>query len=175
MPVSHALRRLLRVRELEEEQIRLVLESAVSEQRRLEQALAATQERERQGRRLVGSSIRSGELEDRLAGIEETGAAMRRAGFLVLRIGAAAAEIGRLRDEFLMKRVERRQAETLIEETEARDAVDSSRGNQRALDEWYRSRQPGDGADHQASAMDPGDLTGRDLIGGNPRLSGRKT
>jgi hypothetical protein len=174
MPVSRALRRLLRVRELEEEQNRLALESALSEQRRLEQALAATEERERQGRRLVGSSARTGELDDRLAGIEETRSASRRAWFLVPRIGAATAETERLRYEFLSKRVERRQAETLIEETEASDAVHFSRNNQQALDEWFRSRRP-------AKEMGPGTCGVRtpqlgrpDTTEVDPGLSGRK-
>jgi hypothetical protein len=43
-----------------------------------------------------------------------------------------------LRERFLAKRVDRRQAETLIVETEARDAADQSRRGQQALDDWYR-------------------------------------
>jgi len=48
MAVSRALRRLLRIRELEEEQNRLALESALGELNRLEYALEATIERGRQ-------------------------------------------------------------------------------------------------------------------------------
>jgi hypothetical protein len=39
-----------------------------------------------------------------------------------------------------MKRVERKQAEALIQETEARDAVEANRHSQQALDDWYRNR-----------------------------------
>ncbi len=78
MAVSRALRRLLRIRELEEEQSRLALESALGELNRLEASLAAAVERERRGRRLVKASAQTGELPDRLAGLEETRAADRR-------------------------------------------------------------------------------------------------
>ena len=44
------------------------------------------------------------------------------------------------RQEFLAKRIERRQAETLIERSEARDAVDAARRTQRELDDWFLSR-----------------------------------
>jgi hypothetical protein len=45
-----------------------------------------------------------------------------------------------MRQKFLSKRVERRQAETLIRETQARDATEAGRRDQRALDDWYRFR-----------------------------------
>ena len=69
MAVSRALRRLLRVRNLEEGQCRLALDSALGELSRLEQALEAAAERGSQGRRLVEASAVSGELADRLAGL----------------------------------------------------------------------------------------------------------
>jgi hypothetical protein len=36
--------------------------------------------------------------------------------------------------------VERRQAETLISEAEARDALDAERKSQQGLDDWFRNR-----------------------------------
>ena|ERR1019366_425189 len=141
MAVSRTLRRLLRVRELEEEQCHLALESAQGGLARLERALAGTVERARGGRRLVEASARTGELADRFAGLEETIGAERLAQVLAPRIEAAEEEVIFLREEFLAKRVEVRQAETLIRETEARDAVDAARRGQQALDDWHRSRQ----------------------------------
>ena len=79
MAVSRALRRLLRIRDLQEEQSRLVLESALGELHRLENAMTATFVRDRQGRSLVQASARTGELPDRLAGLDETRAASRHA------------------------------------------------------------------------------------------------
>lgn len=143
MAVSRAIRRLLRVLNLEEEQRQLALESAQAELGRLENALAAAHERGRNGRQMVVSGIRSGELQDRLAGTEEARASEHCALMLKPRILHAMVELGECREAFLAKRVERRQAETLIQEDEARDAVEADRRGQQSLDDWYLSRLPG--------------------------------
>jgi flagellar biosynthesis chaperone FliJ len=152
MAASRALRRLLRIRDIEEEQSRLALESALSQLNRLEHALAATAERDRRGRRLVDASARTGELPDRLAGLEETRAAGRHAAALAPRIGDAELGVAARRREFLLKRVERRQAETLIQEAEARDAVEAGRREQQALDDWFRNRLHREEAQAEPSA-----------------------
>ena len=147
MAVSRAMRRLLQVRELEEELSQAALESALGELRRLEAALVAARERERGGRRQVTASASSGELVDRIAGLEETRAARRRAEALKTRIAEAELEVTARRQEFLSKRMERRQVETLIRETGAGDAVAAGRRAQRDLDDWFLSRaQHGGGA-----------------------------
>ncbi len=140
MAVSRALRRLLRIRELEEEQGRIALEAALGDLVRLKNAQAAAFERARRGRRLVGSSAVSGELADRLAGLEETRTAERLARALLPRIADADEEVASQREDYLASRVERRQAETLIQEAEARDALDADRKSQQALDDWFRNR-----------------------------------
>jgi hypothetical protein len=140
MAVSRALRRMLHIRGLEEEQSRLALESALGEMNRIRLALVETGERDRRGRRLVESSVRTGQLLDRLTGLEEGRAASRLAAALLPRIEAMEERVTEERQAFLAKRVERRQAETLIRETEARDAAEDGRRGQQALDEWYRSR-----------------------------------
>jgi flagellar export protein FliJ len=140
MAVSRALRRLLNIRNIEEEQSHLTLESALGELHRLEYELEAAAERDRRGRRLIHVSASTGELPDRLAGLEEMRAAVRRRMALAPRIADAQLDVAALRQEFLAKRVERRQAETLIQETEARDAIEAGRRGQRGLDDWYGSR-----------------------------------
>jgi uncharacterized membrane-anchored protein len=140
MAVSRALRRLLRIRELEEEQGRLALESALGELRDLKNDLAATVDRARSGRRLVASSAHSGELPDRLAGLEETRAAGRRTELLGPRIADAENDVAELRQEFLQRRVERRQAATLIRGAEVLDETDAARRGQRTLDDWFGSK-----------------------------------
>ena len=140
MAVSRALGRLLRVREIEEEQSKIELESALGDLRRMEGALAAARTRERGGRLLVNSSARSGELRDRLAGLEETRAAVRRAEALERRIAEAEADVAELRQDYLARRVDRRQAETLIDEARAKDALVAARRGQQALDDWYLNR-----------------------------------
>ena len=140
MAVSRGLRRLLRIRELEEEQGRIALEAAMGDLSRLRNAQAATAERGRRGRRLVSSSAVTGEFPDRLAGLEETRGAERLAAALAPRIADADEEVANLREDYLARRVERRQAETLIVEAEARDALDADRKSQQALDDWFRNR-----------------------------------
>ena len=66
MALSRALRRLLRIRDIEEEQSRIALEAAIGDRRRLEQAQIAATERDRRGRGLVDASTQTGELTDRL-------------------------------------------------------------------------------------------------------------
>jgi hypothetical protein len=48
--------------------------------------------------------------------------------------------VARQRQEFLAKRIERRQVETLIRKIGAGDAVDAGRRAQRDLDDWFLSR-----------------------------------
>jgi hypothetical protein len=79
-------------------------------------------------------------LPDRLAGLEETRAAHRLVAVLEPRIEAKEEEVAELRQQFLLKRVEHRQAETLIQESEAREAIEAGRSNQQKLDDWYSSR-----------------------------------
>ena len=140
MPVSHALKRLVRVRELEEERSRLALDSAVAERDRLTHALELASHRERNGRALIVLSAHSGELCDRLAGLEETRMAHRLRELLFERIAAAELEVSEQRERYLSTRIKRRQADTLIEEAERKDAEQCVRRDQQDLDEWFRSR-----------------------------------
>jgi hypothetical protein len=152
MAVSRAMRRLMQVRVLEEELREAALESAVGDLRRMELALVAAKERERNGRQQVTASANTGELVDRIAGLEETRAALRHGAALKPRIAEAELEVARRRLEFLAKRIERRQVETLIQETEAEDAIDAGRHAQRELDDWFLSRaQHGGGTNEGAS------------------------
>ncbi len=152
MAVSRALRRLLRVLEIEEEQCRLALESALGSLKRLDHALTAATERERRGRRLVVASAGSAEPTDRLAGLEETRAGRRHAAALAPRIAEMEQEAAAERQAYLDKRVERRQAETLLRKTEARDAIEAGRRGQRTLDDWFLGRMRR--ADSVADAAD---------------------
>jgi hypothetical protein len=141
MAVSCSLERLLRIRKLDEQQRRMLLESAVGELHLLEQALEAAARRDRQGRRLVFLSARTGEASDRLSGLEESSSAGGHASFLAPRIARSKEGIVLLREQFLASRVECRQAETLIEEAEARDAIEAARRGQQAVDDWFGLRR----------------------------------
>jgi hypothetical protein len=140
MAVPGAIRRLHQVLKLEEEEARRALQTAVDELRRLECALARAVEQERAARRLVAHSAHTGELLDRLAALEESGAAGRRSAWLRPLIPAAEQEAASRRQQFLAKRVERRQVETLIRAAEARAAAEAARRAQQTQDERFLSR-----------------------------------
>lgn len=137
MPVSRAMRRLLEVLEIQESQCRTAMESARAELTRLEQALDHSKERERAGRQLIASGAGTGEVTDRIAGIEEARIARRIAAALVPRLAEAEAAIHARRREFLGKRIERRQTETLIEKASLREKTEEERRAQRDLDDWF--------------------------------------
>ena len=140
MSVSRGLRRLLQLRELEEEQSRLVLEAAQSEFHRLEHALEATGERSRRGRQLVRQSVHTGELPDRIAGLEEGRTAVRQAVAIEAAIVKSRQSADTLRVHYQAARVDRRQVETLVREAEAADALAADRRSQQSLDDRYGSR-----------------------------------
>jgi flagellar biosynthesis chaperone FliJ len=140
MAVSQGLRRVLEIRRIQEEQSEAALNAALGHLRRLETALKLSLDRERGGRRLVAASIGTGDMEDRLAGLAETHAGERRAALLKPRIADAEDAVNERRAEFLERRMERQQAETLIEQQEARDALDATRLAQRDNDDWYLGR-----------------------------------
>jgi hypothetical protein len=154
MPASRALRRLLRVLHLEEEEARRALDFALGTLRQLEHSLAAAQARDRSGRGLVLQSAVTGEFIDRLAGLEESLAAARRTAALLPRLRDAEQQVTSRRELYLAKRVERRQAETLVQEAEARDALETARRTQRSLDDWHLNRRHRARADAEARAGD---------------------
>jgi hypothetical protein len=140
MAVSRAMRRLRQVRQMEEELCQAALESAVSDLGRIETALKCAQERERAGRRQVTASAATGEVIDRVAGLEETRTARRHAEMLRRLIAEQELVVAARRAGFLARRMERRQVETLIENGEALETIKSSRRGQRELDDWFLGR-----------------------------------
>jgi flagellar export protein FliJ len=140
MTVAPGLRRYLRVLVLEEEQAQTALEAAAAAVDLLEKRLSAATGRERDGRELLSASAWSGDALDRLAALEQMSAAQRAIKALRPMIMAATDLASQRREAFLTKRVERRQAETLVEEAEARAAVEASRRDQQTMDEQYLDR-----------------------------------
>ena len=115
----------------------MALESALGELRSLEQARVLFLSRERAGRGLLAASAHGGEAADRTAALVEVRFASRCAAFLAPRIAATEAIATHARQAYLAKRLERLQAQTLIEEAQSQDAIESSRRSQRALDDTY--------------------------------------
>jgi flagellar biosynthesis chaperone FliJ len=141
MAIARGLRRLLQLRKLEEDQSRLALESALTELHRLERALETAAERGRLGRQLVHAAVRTGELTDRVAGLEEGRAAMRQAVALEAAIGRSRQSADNLRERLQSVRVERRQVETLLQDAEVASALSADRRSQQTLDDWFGSRR----------------------------------
>jgi hypothetical protein len=140
MGSARTIERILRIRQLQEDESHRALELALAEMAQLELALRAAKNRERAGRSLVAASAKSGEIADRIAGIEESRSAARRAVALALRIRTAEDEVAALRQDYLGKRTSRLQAETLAGQERAREAATGLRRSQQALDDWYLNR-----------------------------------
>lgn len=137
MAVSKTLLRLLRIRELEEDQRKLALEAELSRLHRLDVALEISNARRQRGRAL----LRTGDAEDRLAAVVEIEAADREASVLESHRIEAEREAQRLRTLFLEKRTERRQAEGLIETAQSREETQERQRAQQRLDDWHASRR----------------------------------
>ncbi len=158
MPVSNALKRLLRIRDLEQEQHRRTFESAVSELRRLEEALERASARERGGRTDFTANVLDHNPHQEphakplalQSALVETAIGQSHAQALAPRISRAAVQVAQRRQEFLLKRVEHRQAETLIRDAEAADAVEATRQSQKHLDDWFLARTRSDRRDSVA-------------------------
>jgi hypothetical protein len=90
--------------------------------------------------------VRSGELPDRIAGIEEGRFALRHTVVLEAAMSKSRQNADSLRENYQAARVERRQVETLLREAEAAAALDASRRGQQALDDWYGGRRQVTGA-----------------------------
>ena len=133
-------KRLLRIREIQEEQKRRELEAAVARLESLQKTRDTATEMERLGRTFVRASVMSGEMADRQAGLMQTAFARRRARLLAPRIALSQKEIIELRRDFMDKRMERRQAETLVGLDDTRDKVESDRRSQRSMDDWHSAR-----------------------------------
>jgi hypothetical protein len=73
--------------------------------------------------------------------VEETRIAGRVAAALAPRIAEAEEAVKARRREFLGKRIERRQTETVIEGAQAKDKAETGRRMQRDLDDWFLERR----------------------------------
>lgn len=141
MQVSPALKRLLSIRKLEEHQRQVELISAKAELDRLRSMLDRAHRRLRMARSLISASIAGGALEDRLTAIEESTVLDKLTKLLVEKINAADQRLAQARAQFLSKRIERRQVETLLHAAQSQVDNDQRRKSQLALDEWHRFRQ----------------------------------
>jgi hypothetical protein len=136
---TNQLRRLCALRRLEEQNEAALLGQAKQHLERTEEALQETKLRQRTGRALIQASFKTGDTEDRLAGLEEIANAKRKASALSAAKLSAEDAVQRAHRQFFSKRVERCQAESLLDAALQEDAAIAQRRSQSALDEWHRT------------------------------------
>jgi flagellar export protein FliJ len=158
MAVKKVLERLLRLRELEEEQSRLTLESAVEDRNRIDRELSDAADRQAQGRRTFVAGMSAPDSVGRCGGVMEMEQARRLRQQIAPRLKAAEDEMTRQRDDFLARRTARRQVETLVDEEQQAGRESEARRAQQMLDDWYGRRRPkrilrsaDEGSDHTRS------------------------
>ena len=139
MAKADSLRRLCEIRRAEEQYQASLLESARSELQRIEGALKATSVRRRAGRALLDDGNRSGVLRDRIAGSEEITCALRALNVLLVRKQVIQEQFQGIRDQYLAKRRELLQVETLLRNELQREGETESRRSQASLDDWHRT------------------------------------
>jgi flagellar export protein FliJ len=139
------LRRVYDVRKVQERQRRAQMESAIARLRLLQNALMAALESAKRARTLIAASVSSGEQVDRIAALQEITTSERRRKFLQQQIAIAEAEVASMRQEFMGKRVERRQVESLLDAARMRLQIEENHKIQTALDDWHLSRLTGRG------------------------------
>jgi flagellar biosynthesis chaperone FliJ len=127
------------MRKSEEDQLQKTFASAQAELQHLLSAQRGAAERRRLGRELVLRSMRSGDLRDRVTGLEEARVAASMNNALSMRIAAASRRIEEAKRCYMAKRMERRQVEVLIEAAELERRLMASRRTQQALDDGHRS------------------------------------
>jgi len=140
MAVRRVLTRLLRLRELEEEQSRIQLESAVGERDRVQEDLARAAEYLTQGRQSFTAGIANRDALGRTGAALETEQARQQRHRILPQLRAAEAEVTRQREEYLLRRTDRQQVETLVENEKKMAAVEAARRAQQMLDDWYGRR-----------------------------------
>jgi len=141
MPGKGVLQRLLRIRELREEQSRVELEAAVGQRNRVAQELVEAKSRQAQGRSAFVAGISDRDRTGRAAGMIQMEQARKEQPHIATRLEAANAEVERQRDEFLAHRTARRQVETLVNAEQASLQEEAARRAQQTLDDWYSRRE----------------------------------
>jgi hypothetical protein len=146
------LRRLCEIRRIEEQIQASFLESAKAELLQIDTALEEAYIRKRTGQALAKDGIRNGRAADRVTGFEEIAGATRISQFLTTRKVLAEKYVVKVREEYLLKRAERCQVESLLRKEAERELYAVQKRSQSALDEWYRALRYGRLLEEERSA-----------------------
>ena len=141
MALAGSLDRLAHVRALEAEQSLATLEAAINEVRQLQYALALAQQQAKAGRELIHCSAQTGELVDRLAGIEELRKSRKAIATMEGDLVVVEATATEVREVYLARRMERQQAEALVKEARTQEERLMTRRSQQEVEDWHRAQQ----------------------------------
>ena len=142
MAKRNVLERLWRLRELEEEQSRLELESGVAERNRVAQELAEVTAEAARNRREFAARLGDSDTAARTGALVELGRARRWQSAIRPQLDKAEADVELRREEFLARRTTRRQVETLLDREREAARIETARRAQQMLDDWYGRRGP---------------------------------
>lgn len=140
MPTSLLLKRLLRIRQLQEEQSQAALKTASGNLSLLRQAVERAQTRQARGKSLFISGAAAEDATDRIAGLCETQCAWAREQRLVKEVRQAEIAHQRQLAELTAAHQERRKGELLVDAAEQKMNADVKRQQQKELDELHRHR-----------------------------------
>jgi len=142
MAKRQALKRLWRLREMEEEQSRLELEARVVDRNRVAERLATVVEEAVQSRKSFAARLGDPDTVARTAALMELEQARRLQTAIRPHLEQAESEVELRREEFLARRTGRRQVETLLDREEEKAREATARRAQQMLDDWYGRRKP---------------------------------
>lgn len=150
------LRRLTRIRELEEDQSRLVLEAAARSREQAAAELLAAHQECLNGRADLVHGVEHDDPRDRQTGLIRMQVATRQAEFLRPQLQQLDEQLAVQREEYQARRIARRQVETLLTEAELRVRQETDRRAQQMLDDWFgRKRRTADtSADDSGASPD---------------------
>lgn len=135
-----AIQRLLRLRELEEEQSRRRLEAATRQLSQIELAMESAVQRQVQSRENFLAAVTENDVQRRVGSILDMGQGVQHQRHIEPTLRAIEIEVVSQRAEFLSKRTYRQQVETLIANARQRADADTTRRAQQMLDDWYGRR-----------------------------------
>ena len=143
MPKKDTLNRLLRLRELKEDQSRMALESAAAVRDQMQGQLQQTLCDQAQGRLDFIAGVMAADLPVRIAGLLELESATARQNVVRPRLDAAERVMREKREEFLMHRTERLQLDSVVDQAKQLQQAATARRAQQMLDDWYGRGEPG--------------------------------
>ncbi len=137
MSSAKVLERLLRLRELEEEQQRFALETVVVERNRSAARLALSLSVQAETRQSYTERIEADDPPGRLDATLRLANSLKESAYCQWQWEATDRAVAAAQEQYFAQRLLRRQAETLVEEQRRKANVEATRRAQQMLDDWY--------------------------------------